>query len=288
MATDTTSGWHASVDKIVMISLRNAVGQERRARSIPELERSGIPRERIELYLTDRHPEGGRKGCFHSHMTVLERFVKENSNKENNKNIAVFEDDVRISPTGFRQAVMEQVARFVRSQDFDVLYLGFLPVWPTTFLTAPFADRDIVRYDDAILTHAVIYSLRGARRIVGPARRHYLTHDGNNITHYDHFLRSFAPESLARFCAVPMQFDQFLCMPTTNLPADTKERVARALMMCPAEKLNLIELVSRARQHAFYAIALLVMLAALLGSFVAFVMRAAGRGGARRNSQRIQ
>jgi GR25 family glycosyltransferase involved in LPS biosynthesis len=250
--------WHDAFDRIVMITLRGPDGDRRRRSSMPELARAGIPAPRIELFFADRHPEGGRKGCFHSHMAVLgASFLGKNSE---NETLLVFEDDVRIAP-GFRFDVLDQASSFIRNKAFDMFLLGFAPRKPLEFLVSQAVDRNIVRYGHPALTHAVTYSRRGAERILGPAQEHYRTHDGNSIEHFDIFLHRLALET---FCAVPIQFDQIWCMGTNNVPNSRVEGIARK-MTCALDYTNALSIVAVARGNLYATSLLLVTLAVLVG-----------------------
>ncbi len=71
----------------------------------------------LNLFIAQRHPEGGKRGCLDSHLRIIkEAYV--NKNKTKAQNLLIFEDDLKFLyslSTAFKNAV---------PKDYDMLYFG--------------------------------------------------------------------------------------------------------------------------------------------------------------------
>jgi GR25 family glycosyltransferase involved in LPS biosynthesis len=76
-------------DMIVCITLKENV--ERQQSFVKQMQIAGITN--YEFFRVDRHPEGGKKGCFDSHVRVWEYALSRGMGK-----ILVFEDDTVVTP----------------------------------------------------------------------------------------------------------------------------------------------------------------------------------------------
>jgi hypothetical protein len=102
----------------------------------------------IRFYFAHKHKEGGKKGCFESHMNVMKEHC-------NDKNCLIFEDDFQISKK-FSFKYLKEVCRFMRSNnDWDIIYLG---CFPDIFLKSPKNVYGNIYKVWATCTHAYIAS----------------------------------------------------------------------------------------------------------------------------------
>lgn len=73
----------------------------------------------IKFFRTERHPLGGRQGCFESHVACLTEAYEAGAN-----NCLIFEDDLTASSYITPEAVQE-VVKFLQScPNWDIFYLG--------------------------------------------------------------------------------------------------------------------------------------------------------------------
>lgn len=74
--------------------------------------KNGIP---LNLFIAQRHPEGGKRGCLDSHLRIIKK-AYDNKNKSKAKNLLIFEDDIKFLDT-FN--ILKNVPK-----DYDMLYFG--------------------------------------------------------------------------------------------------------------------------------------------------------------------
>ena|SRR3990167_4799980 len=101
-------------DNIRCINLITRDDRYQQAKSI--FERYNIP---VEFYRTERHPNGGRQGCFESHINCLTEAYESGANT-----CLVFEDDLEVSNYITPEAIGEVVKFLTKCPDWDIFYLG--------------------------------------------------------------------------------------------------------------------------------------------------------------------
>jgi glycosyl transferase, family 25 len=112
-------------DRSYIINLKDRV--DRRQEVLREFRCSGIniPNERVRFYTATRPTDSGNfatigmRGCFTSHLNVLE-----NAQRDNLRNVLVFEDDVsfRDIEVDFQNCLLDDLSR----RRWDLLWLGYL------------------------------------------------------------------------------------------------------------------------------------------------------------------
>jgi glycosyl transferase family 25 len=75
----------------------------------------------VKYFLADKHPNGGRYGCFDSHINVIKDAFYNNYN-----NILIFEDDVKIAKY-YSNNLLNKAIYFMNNNDWDIFYLGYFP-----------------------------------------------------------------------------------------------------------------------------------------------------------------
>lgn len=76
---------------------------------------------KVEWHKVNRHPEGGRKGCFTSHMEVIRK-----AKAEGKKRILILEDDIKVEDNNLY--LLDQVKDFVTKEHFRIFYLACIPI----------------------------------------------------------------------------------------------------------------------------------------------------------------
>lgn len=75
----------------------------------------------VKFLRVDKHPEGGTKGCFESHVRVAKEALDRGC-----RNVLIFEDDIR--PNKITKERLKEVENFIRQRDdWDLFYLGLCP-----------------------------------------------------------------------------------------------------------------------------------------------------------------
>ncbi len=78
--------------------------------------KNGIP---IHLFIAQRHPEGGKRGCLDSHLRIIKE-AYQNKNVTKAKNLLIFEDDIEfVNSLSLQSAFKNGVPK-----DYDMLYFG--------------------------------------------------------------------------------------------------------------------------------------------------------------------
>ena len=110
-----------------------------------------------EFYRPEKDKESGLRGCFNSHLHILNEGYKKGY-----KNILVFEDDIIYNKT-ISQTSIDRCEDFMsKNKVWDILYLGAVP---------DLRQSDITIVEDGIYkliglcTHAVCYSNRFMRKM---------------------------------------------------------------------------------------------------------------------------
>jgi glycosyl transferase, family 25 len=112
-------------DRSYIINLEDRV--DRRREVVREFDRAGmnIPNERVRFYTAKRPTDKGNfvtlgmRGCFTSHLEVLE-----DAQRDNLRNVLVFEDDVSFRDIGvdFQNRLLDDLSQ----RRWDLLWLGYL------------------------------------------------------------------------------------------------------------------------------------------------------------------
>ena len=82
----------------------------------------GIP---VEYFRTTRHPDGGARGCFESHIELIRR-----SYKRGDEWCVIFEDDVvkNTARNAVTEETVREVLRFMRTHEkWELFFLGSFP-----------------------------------------------------------------------------------------------------------------------------------------------------------------
>lgn len=161
-----------------------------------------------EFCRVDRHPKGGKKGCFDSHVRVWEYALSRGMEK-----ILVFEDDTVVTPAYSVDVVQECV---------DLMYFSFvtsttlwndMPINFWSMLTAPRISRKIIQHI-GFLTNAYCISKDGMEFILNTAK-YELLKDSSTIDQVDEFMVKKFPSKYV-FSNIPTLFDQNWCFDTDN------------------------------------------------------------------------
>jgi len=182
------------------------------------------------FHIVKRHSKGGMYGCFDSHIQCIKKAYD-----DGHKNILIFEDDIKLSPSYSTKQVQDCV-NFMKAQDgnWDTFFMGYFPVDSNRgslagLYNAKFHTDNVIGFAP-LGTHCLCVSRSGMKKILDK----YESAIGK--THYDMFLISL---KLNSFCIVPCLFDQRLCLETDNSPLDSMETFVRKFQ-CTAERTNLM------------------------------------------------
>lgn len=121
--------WTDILDGCYCISLRSC--EDRYQKVCQELRRVGL-HNITDYYRPDKHPKGGRIGCWLSHVSIMQI-----AKRKKQRYILILEDDVQFMPNFNLHNLSQAVQIFRTWPDYvaDILYLGHVPFWmkPTIF-----------------------------------------------------------------------------------------------------------------------------------------------------------
>lgn len=123
----------------------------------------------VDFYEAIRHPNGGRQGCFESHINVIRESYKENCN-----NVCIFEDDIIVNEKEitnrdglrdlelFLRASPDGRASKYAPEGWNILYLGSVPD-PLCYSMSPVPHlkHNKIFQVNAVCLHAYIVSRKG-------------------------------------------------------------------------------------------------------------------------------
>lgn len=105
----------------------------------------------VNFYQTQRDPVSGERGCFSSHVAII------NLAYENNfENVLIFEDDIicNLTKKEFNKE-MKKIYNFINNRDYDIFFLGSGPNIMNRKITHV---QDNIYKTHAVLAHAYILS----------------------------------------------------------------------------------------------------------------------------------
>ena len=150
------------IEKVIIISLREEKVRREKARD--ELKKVGLD-TKIEFYIAERHPNGGRQGCHESHVNVIKK-----CHNEGLKNVIIMEDDVKVSKNlnlDKLQKYSDRLQNFVTKSNFSnenaILYLGYMLV-PDLFPKNVGFDG-IKKVKKTTMMHAYIPSFKSLQKL---------------------------------------------------------------------------------------------------------------------------
>jgi GR25 family glycosyltransferase involved in LPS biosynthesis len=179
----------------------------------------------FEFYIAQKHPKGGRIGCFDSHINV----IREAYNKRAQR-ILIFEDDVIPSP-GYSEQLLNKATEFMKkTTDWNIFQLGWvfnvvddkLPII-TKLVTINEVSPNI--FDTIGLGgHAYCLSYSGIKKIIDNYEQ-VLYNESSDVIHYDKFLVNIFKDNA--YSLAPIIFDQHWCLQSDNIPYGLLEKYGR-------------------------------------------------------------
>jgi hypothetical protein len=106
--------FHKDIPNIIVYGINLKDRKEKRKHLTKICERRNIP---LNLFLADRHPISGKRGCLESHLFVIKN-AYENKEKSGAKNLLIFEDDIKMLDS------FTTLQKYNIPKDYDMLYFG--------------------------------------------------------------------------------------------------------------------------------------------------------------------
>jgi GR25 family glycosyltransferase involved in LPS biosynthesis len=258
-------------DKVVCVTLRGNVDRQAHAvRVIRDTLKIGF-----EFFVADRHPQGGRMGCFDSHMTVIRACYAD----PNCRSVLIFEDDVTLTPAYDEERVADCLAYLSSNPDgWTSLMLGYMPLDKNSVImsmlrfaaTSQKVARSTYRYPFLYFTHAYALSRRGMLELLQHAPAELAK--GPAIMHLDWFIVQTLSRLNQTIMVAPMQFAQAWCFGTDNEAVDNKELLIRKLG-CVEERVQLLTYFSYAPVLLPAIVAISVVLMVVAAAVVLYLHR---------------
>ncbi len=106
--------FHKDLPNTIVYGINLKERKDKRKNLTKICERRGIP---LQLFLADRHPTSGKRGCLESHLFII-KTAYENKEKSGAKNLLIFEDDIKMLDS-FTTLQKNPIPK-----DYDMLYFG--------------------------------------------------------------------------------------------------------------------------------------------------------------------
>ena len=249
-------------DAVVCITLGDSIERHKKLSRVFE-DIGAHPR----FHVADRHPNGGRYGCFESHYDVCLE-----AQRQDLDHVLIFEDDI-VTTRGYDEAVMREVVSFVRENEtWECVQLGYGPSLHLVFGSR--VSKNIAR-NLGCFTHALCLSRRGIVKILASAPA--MLELKRDIPHYDLWLADGVLDQRNCFSVIPMQFDQQWCFETTNVSATFFEAIVRRQFGCIAGRMHLMYYVSLVAYYIWWWCIASIVVMVVLGYFVSALRKDGSR-----------
>jgi len=207
-------------DSIVCISLEEAT--ERREQCIKNFKEMGI--DNYSFYKTQRHKEGGRFGCFMSHINVIKKEYDKGSD-----NVLIFEDDFVRSPS-YNTRVIQEIIDYIDTQkgEWNIIYLGHcITCSGRSFYIPKKVTKSIYKMKPCCM-HAYIISRKGMMKILEKVELYLEKINPKNIIQIDEFVYDVFLSDKT-YGILPSLFQQNNCMESYNEPNSFGELISRSI-----------------------------------------------------------
>lgn len=180
-------------------------GGDRLKRTMQELEKVGIAGSNLNVRVFKADDEDRIRGCYTSHIAVMEEIEKLFANKKN-YNVIILEDNLEVTKR-FQtdSSVIDKVGQFVKTNkaaDYDVFHLGYMMYVPG-LQTIKMDEQGIVKLlsgpQTSIGTSAYCISRKGLNAILSFHRKHGYQNDA-----IPNLMAQLFPDS--RYASYPMMF----------------------------------------------------------------------------------
>ena len=154
----------------------------------------------IKYFIANKHPKGGRYGCFDSHIKIIYNAYINNYNY-----ILIFEDDVKIAKY-YNNILLNKSINFMKNNNnWDIFYLGYYPF--------SFNYKYNIIYDNIIHSnpfggHAYCLNKKSIVKILDSY------HNIIGKQHFDIWLS--LSNNFNCFCIAPILFDQYFKFESDN------------------------------------------------------------------------
>jgi len=153
----------------------------------------------VKYFLADKHHNGGRYGCFDSHINVIK-----DAHNNNYNNILIFEDDIKIAKY-YNNNLLNKSIEFMTNNDWDIFYLGYFPF---SYNYKYNIISDNIVESNPFGGHAYCLNKKSIKTILN----NYQQVIGK--IHFDMWLS--LSNKFKTFCIAPIIFDQYFRFKTDN------------------------------------------------------------------------
>lgn len=225
--------WNKHFDKLVCINLVNRTDKRDYVKKVFR-----TMQVQVDFFDAQKHPKGGRYGCFHSHISVI-------SEAYNNgyERLVVFEDDIMLSPSYQNDLLLEVFAFLSDSgQKWDYFQFGYFPVVDEAGRVIPYSMAKQVKGYPHIFefiglgAHAYCLNRDGMRKILSSSWKDHI-----DDMHFDIYVTKI--KQLKGYCVAPLLFEQKFCLGSDNIARTPQEYIGRKFS-CLADKTHLLHWVS--------------------------------------------
>ena len=188
------------VDEIYCINL---ISRPDRYKIMKDFEKE----EKIKLnfFRPEKHPEGGRIGCFTSHITIIQNAYDSGKNL-----ILIFEDDIIKTPS-YKDICYNEINDFIiNNQNWEMLQLGSFTFNPIDSLLVPMNTKyKNISQHNSMLASSYIIKRKGMKKILDTYKEYI------NTEQIDGFYQIIFNKTM--YNIIPVIFDQDRRLESNNL-----------------------------------------------------------------------
>lgn len=232
---------YANFDAITCINLIDR--QDRYTKMVQLFDRLAIP---CKFYRSNRHPSGGRVGCFDSHIQVIKQAYEQGANL-----ILVFEDDiVPTVPREYLEDIISKCLPLMKTTSYFQLGYQVMPHQVAGFLSAPTPIRHAAKFAGNC-THAYTMNRTGMERVLSTYSR-FMASFQIDLYYIEVFRNDVG-------CCLPLVFDQNFCSDNDNEAPTSSYYQGLRLISCRAHRQNVMYWFTIIKKGLFTCICMVIL-----------------------------
>ena len=158
---------------------------------------------KLNFFRPEKHPDGGRIGCFTSHITIIQ-----NAYNSGKKLILIFEDDIIKTPS-YKDICYNEINNFIKNnQNWEMLQLGSFDFSGLLFVSMNTKYKNI-SHNCSYFASSYIINRKGMKKILDTYKEYI------NTEHVDVFYQKIFSKTM--YNIIPIIFDQDRTLETNNM-----------------------------------------------------------------------
>ena len=158
---------------------------------------------KLNFFRPEKHQEGGRMGCFTSHITIIQNAYDSNKNL-----ILIFEDDIIKTPS-YKDICYNEINDFIKNnQNWEMLKFGSINIIDSILVPMNGKYKNILQYGSLSNTSYII-NRKGMKKILDTYKKYI------KIEHVDYYYQIIFNKTM--YNIIPIIFDQNIRLERDNI-----------------------------------------------------------------------